>query len=138
MPSEVHPIQPEGLAQPAGAYSHACRVEANKFLFVAGQVALDADGNVVGDGDFKEQAKQVYANIRQALAAEGLEMRHIAKFTTYLVRGKDIPAFYEVREELYPELFPGGKYPANTLLVIGRLVREEFLIEIEAVAAYAD
>jgi enamine deaminase RidA (YjgF/YER057c/UK114 family) len=138
MPSEVRPIQPAGLAQPIGAYSNASRVEASRFLFVAGQVALDVDGNMVGQGDFKQQAKQVFANIRQALSSEGLEMRHIAKFTTYLVRAEDIPAFYQVREEMFPELFPGGNYPPNTLLVIDRLVREDFLIEIEAIAAYAE
>ena len=56
------------------------------------------------------------------------------KFTTYLVSAELISQFYEVREELFPELYPSGKYPPNTLLVIDRLVKPEFLLEIEAIA----
>ena len=138
MPAEVRMIQPDGLAKPIGHYSNAARVEGNRFLFIAGQVALDADGNLVGRDGFKAQTKQAFANIQQALTSEGLQMRHIAKFTTYLVNDKDIELFYEVRDEIFPELFPSGDYPANTLLVIKRLVREEFLVEIEAIAAYTE
>ena len=138
MASEVRTIQPEGLAKPFSAYSNASRVKASRFLFIAGQVALDVDGNLVGQGDIKEQARQIFANIKLILTSEGLEMSSIAKFTTYIARKEDIKPFYEVRDEIFPELFPSGDYPPNTLLVVAQLVRPEFLLEIEAVAAYSD
>ncbi len=57
----------------------------------------------------------------------------VVKFTTYLVHSQDIPAFMRLRAALFPKLFKGTDYPPNTLLVIDRLVKEEFVIEIEAV-----
>lgn len=134
MTRAIEPFQPAGVAEPLGHYSNASRAQGERFLFVAGQVGVKADGSLAGD-DLHSQAVQVFENIRTILAGEGLDMSPIAKFTTYLIDPDDIGAFYEVREELFPELFPEGAYPPNTLLVISRLVRPEFRIEIEAIAA---
>ncbi len=65
----------------------------------------------------------------------GGDYSSIAKLTTYLVHSQDIAKFMKCRETLFPTIFPGGKYPPNTLLIIDRLVKEEFLIEVEAMAA---
>ena len=137
MAQGVEMLQPAGLAAPIGSYSHAARVAAGQFLFVAGQVALDEHGNLVGENDFAAQARQVFRNVERALRAVGQDFSSVVKFTTFLVFSNDIPAFYAVRKELFPELFPHGGYPPNTLLVVDRLVRSEFLVEIEAIAAWA-
>ena len=126
-------VQPDGLSQPVGLYSQVCRVECQEYAFVAGQVAVASDGNLVGEGDFSAQMRQVFRNLVVSAEAVGASMRNVVKMTTYLVRAQDIEKFYGVREELFREYFPSSSYPPNTLLVIDRLVREEFLIEVEAV-----
>lgn len=128
---------PPGLSAPIGLYSHTARLERgeHELVFVAGQLSVDAQGSSVGEGDFPAQMRQVFANVGAALAAEGLGFVDIAQMTTYL-RGEDlIEEFYRVREGLFQELYPRGSYPPNTLLVIGRLVRPEFLIEVQCIAA---
>jgi enamine deaminase RidA (YjgF/YER057c/UK114 family) len=110
------------------------RVEAGALYFIAGQVAVAQDGSVVGKGDFDRQCRQVFDNLGAILRGLGLGFEDVAKLTTYLVHPQDIERFMRVRGELYPTLFPGKLYPPNTLLIVDRLVKEEFLIEIEVVA----
>lgn len=126
-------LQPVGLGQPVGMYSHVSR--AGGWLFIAGQIAVDVDSNIVGPDDFEAQMRQVFRNLESALSAGGTGFRGVVKFTTYLTRAEDIEDFYRVREELFAELFPRGGYPPNTLVVVERLVFDECLIEVEAVAA---
>lgn len=126
-------LQPEGLGRPVGMYSHVSR--AGDLLFIAGQLAVDVDGNIVGPGDFEAQMRQVFRNLEAALSGGGTSFDGVAKFTTYLTRAADIEDFYRVRSELFSELFPEGGYPPNTLLVVDRLVFPECVIEVEAVAA---
>lgn len=128
---------PSDLAKPLGAYSHISRARASELVFVAGQVAVDKAGKLVGKGDFAAQMRQVFDNLACALASEGLGFANVAKFTTYLVHSQDIEAFMAVREELFARIYPAGKYPPNTLLMVDRLVGEQFLIEVEAIAVAA-
>ena len=128
-------LQPDGVGAPLGPYSHLSRV--GDLAFVAGQVGLDADGELVGS-DLAAQARQAFANIRAIVESQGGNLRSVLKFTTYLVGAENIEPFYAVRAEVFPELYPEGEYPPNTLLVIDRLVRPEFLVEIEAVAHLGD
>ncbi|HZA22793.1 MAG TPA: RidA family protein [Dehalococcoidia bacterium] len=121
--------------QPIGAYSQAVWVNAGELLFIAGQVALDSSGNLVGQGDVAAQTRQVFHNIGQILDRAGATFHNVAEFTTYLVGRDSIQPFLSARTELFPTLFPGGDYPPNTLLIIDSLVREESLVEIKAVAA---
>jgi enamine deaminase RidA (YjgF/YER057c/UK114 family) len=79
--------------------------------------------------------RQVFHNLEHVLASVGATFEQVVQFTTYLVHSQDIETFMAVRRELFAQLYPKGDYPPNTLLVIDRLVREEFLIEVEAVAA---
>jgi enamine deaminase RidA (YjgF/YER057c/UK114 family) len=129
----VRYLNPEGAVPAQGLYSHAARVEAGTLYFIAGQVAVGADGAVVGKGDFERQCRQVFDNLGTVLHGIGVGFAGVAKFTTYLVRPQDIETFMRVRAELFPTLFPDKIYPPNTLLIVDRLVKEEFLIEIEAV-----
>jgi enamine deaminase RidA (YjgF/YER057c/UK114 family) len=77
----------------------------------------------------------VFANLGAALASQGASFANVVEFTTYLVHAQDIPKFMQYREREFPRMFARGTYPPNTLLIIDRLVREEFLIEVSAVAA---
>ncbi len=121
--------------QPLGAYSQGVRVKSGELLFVAGQVALDAAGNLIGGGDVEIQTRQVFHNLSQVLSRSGANLRNVVEFTTYLVGRDSIQPFLNARAALFPSLFPDGDYPPNTLLVVSGLVREEFLVEIKAVAA---
>jgi enamine deaminase RidA (YjgF/YER057c/UK114 family) len=134
MAKPVRYLNPDAAGPPQGLYAHVARVEAGALYFIAGQVAVGADGAVVGKGDFDRQCRQVFDNLGAVLKGLDLAFDDVAKFTTYLVHSQDIERFMRVRAALYPELFTGPLYPPNTLLVVDRLVKEEFLIEIEAVA----
>ena len=135
MTSRIRISNPQGLARPLGSYSHVARVKAGEFLFIAGQVAVNARGELIGADDFEAQARQVFRNLGAALKAAGAGYRNIVQFTTYLVDSRDIPKLRKFRERHYAKFFPDGKYPPNTLLIVDRLVREELLLEISAIAA---
>jgi enamine deaminase RidA (YjgF/YER057c/UK114 family) len=129
----IQMLNPDSLGKPLAAYSNIARVKASEFLFIAGQVGNDKDGKT--PADFESQCAQVFANIGAALASQGAGFANIVSFTTYLAHSQDIPKLAQYRVREFPRLFAGGAYPPNTLLVIDRLVREEFLIEVSAVAA---
>ena len=126
-------LNPDSMGKPIAPYSNIARVKASEFLFIAGQIGADRDGKVAAD--FVGQCAQVFANIGAALASQGAGFANIVEFTTYLVHSQDIAKFAQYRSREYPRLFGGGHYPTNTLLIVDRLVREEFLIEVSAVAA---
>jgi enamine deaminase RidA (YjgF/YER057c/UK114 family) len=131
--ADIKFLNVEALGQPLGQYSHITRVKASEFLFIAGQVGAGAGGKAVGD--FDAQCGQAFANLEAALKSQGASWANIVEFTTYLVHSQDIPQFMQFRLREFPKMFPSGSYPPNTLLMIDRLVKEEFLIEVSAVAA---
>jgi enamine deaminase RidA (YjgF/YER057c/UK114 family) len=136
MPAEITILNPEGLGRPLGQYSQVTRVRnASEWLFIAGQLSTDVAGNVVGVDDFDAQCVQVFENIEAALKSQGAGWSNVVQFTTYLVHSQDIPKFMAFRKREFPKLFPDGKYPPNTLLMIDRLVGEPFLVEVQTVAA---
>ena len=130
--SGVTYLNPPSAPPVQGMYSHVAR--AGELAFIAGQVAIDAKGNPVGVGDLSAQADQVFANLGLILKDLGADFEQVVQFTTYLTSADSIPTFMSARAALFPKLFPGGKYPPNTLLVIDRLVKAEFLLEVEAIA----
>ena len=116
----------EALGKPLGQYSHMTRVKgAAETLYIAGMIAP-------GD-DFDAQCTGVFRQIETALKSAGAGWSNVAQFTTYLVHSQDIPKFMAWRLREFPKLFPDGKYPPNTLLVIDRLVQEPFLIEVQTI-----
>jgi len=131
--AEIRILNPDTLGKPLGQYSNIARVKASEFLFIAGQVGADKDGKA--GGDFDAQCALTFANIGAALASQGASFANIVEFTTYLVHSQDVAKFMAYRSREFPRLFKGGAYPPNTLLMIDRLVREEFLIEVSAIAA---
>ena len=120
--------------QPLGAYSQAIRARAGELVFIAGQVSVDIDGNLVGENDVAAQTRQVFDNLGRILAGVGASFGHVLEFTTYVVGREAIQSYMQTRMEIFPEIFPNKDYPPNTLLVVSGLVREEFLLEIKAVA----
>ena len=130
---DIKILNPDSLGKPLGQYSQITRVKASEFLFIAGQVGAAKDGTIAVD--FDAQCVQTFASIDAALRSQGAGFGNIVEFTTYLVHSQDLPKFMQYRMREFPRLFAGGAYPPNTLLVIDRLVREEFLIEVSAVAA---
>jgi enamine deaminase RidA (YjgF/YER057c/UK114 family) len=125
----------EALGKPLGQYSHMTRVKASEFLFIAGMLAADKAGSVVGKDDFDVQCAQVFRNIAAALASAGAGWGNVVEFTTYLVHSQDIARFMAFRLREFPKMFPNGVYPPNTLLIVDRLVQEPYLIEVQTVAA---
>jgi enamine deaminase RidA (YjgF/YER057c/UK114 family) len=132
---EVKIVNPDVLGAPLGQYSQIARVKASEFLFIAGQLATDKDGSLVGGEDFEAQCGQVFANIEAALKSQGASWTNVVEFTTYLVHSQDIPKFMKYRRREFPKMFPNGAYPPNTLLMIDRLVQEPFLVEVQTRAA---
>lgn len=127
--AEIRIVNPESLGKPLGQYSQITRVKASEYLFIAGQVAAD------GADDFDAQCVQVFANIRAALESCGAGWGNVVQFTTYLVHSQDIPKFMQYRLREFPSMFANGAYPPNTLLMVDRLVKEAFLVEVQTVAA---
>ena len=123
------------LGQPAGQYSHVARVRnASERLYIAGMVANDAAGKLVGEDDFDAQAAQVFRNIETALHSAGASWSNVVQFTTYLTRAGDVKKWRAFRSREFTRWFADGKYPPNTLLVINRLAAETYLIEVQTIA----
>jgi enamine deaminase RidA (YjgF/YER057c/UK114 family) len=99
-------------------------------VYIAGQVAFDSSGKVVGEGDFTAQAEQVFRNLQRALESVGGSMADLVKTTTFVTDIKHVPALREVRTRYLARNQP----PANTLVAVSSLARAELLIEIEGVA----
>ena len=135
MTGKIDYINPPGAGPAQGLYSHVARVPAGTLLFIAGQLAVGREGEIVGKRDFERQFQQVFENLGTVLAGMGIGWGDVAKFTTYLVHSQDIETFMRARAALFPKLFPDGRHPPNTLLVVDRLVKEEFLLEVQTIAA---
>ena len=125
--AEIRIYNPETLGAPLGQYSHVTRVKAAETLYIAGMLAP-------GD-DFDAQCSGVFRSIEAALGSAGAGWGNVAQFTTYLVHSQDIPKFMAWRLREFPKMFPDGKYPPNTLLIVDRLVQEQFLVEVQTIAA---
>ncbi len=109
-------------------YSHAAK--AGGLVFVAGQVAQDADGRLVGRGDIEAQAQQVFENLKAVLASAGSSLDQVVKLTTYTTSLAYRQKIAEVRAQHFQAYFP-----PNTFVVVASLAAPEYLLEIEAVAA---
>lgn len=134
MSKAVTYLNPPSSTPPAGMYSHVALMAPGELAFIAGQVAVDRSGASVGVGDMTAQVAQVFANIGDILKDLGADFEAVVQLTTYLTGADNISTFMSARTALFPKLFPGGKYPPNTLLVIDRLVKPEFLVEVAVIA----
>jgi enamine deaminase RidA (YjgF/YER057c/UK114 family) len=126
-------LNPATLMAPFG-YSHVSKVSKGTLVYIAGQVSADVSGKLVGEGNFEAQVEQVFKNLKLALEAAGASMADIVKMNTYLVAEvsqDDIPKLRAIRDRYLNT----GKPPASTLVVVSRLARPGWLVEIEVVAA---
>jgi reactive intermediate/imine deaminase len=123
---------PDTVAAPMGTYSQAVRVETGDavWIHVSGQIAIDAEGNVVGPGDMGAQTRQVFENLKAILEANGATFADVVKIGTYLTTLDDLAGMREVRSE-----YLTAEPPASTAVQVVALVVPEALIEIDLVAA---
>ena len=130
----VHPVNPPGLAKPAG-YSHGIEVQGGKTIYLAGQVAFDKEGKVVGAGDLVAQFRQICQNLRAVLLARAGKLNDIVKLTIFVLDKSAYKARAKEIGAVYREFF-GRHYPAMTLLEVKGLYDDDqgCLMEIEAVA----
>jgi enamine deaminase RidA (YjgF/YER057c/UK114 family) len=125
-------LNPRGMTA-SPYYSHTVTAEgAGKLVYVSGQVSWDANGNVVGKGDMRAQAEQVFKNVEAALKAAGAGWGDVIKMNGYMVgmHGERVDAYREVRQRFLKK----GALPASTLVGVERLVDPELLLEVEVVA----
>ncbi|GHG87514.1 RidA family protein [Streptomyces lanatus] len=119
---------PDGVA-PAAQYSHVV-LGTGRFVAVSGQLALDEDGEVVGEGDAAAQARQVFENLRRCLAAAGATFDDVVKLTYFVTDTAHMPAIRAARAEHIPD----DRLPAASAVWVAGLVRPECLMEVEAYA----
>lgn len=124
-------IQPEGLRRPP-TYTPVVRATGGSTVYISGQVSVDVDGNIVGASDFAAQCRQVFSNLRAALAAVGADFSHVVKMNTYIVDFH--PGLREDLRVVRTEAMGTDAPPASTLIGVQALAEPEYLIEIEAIA----
>jgi enamine deaminase RidA (YjgF/YER057c/UK114 family) len=132
LPVTANFINPETMHHPAG-YTHVVEVTAGRPVYIAGQIALDPMGTLVGPGDIGAQTRQVFDNLQAALQAVGAGFEQLVKLTYYLVDATQLPVVREVRDQYLNPQQP----PASTAVEVRRLARDDLLIEVEAVAVLA-
>jgi enamine deaminase RidA (YjgF/YER057c/UK114 family) len=125
----IHLLNPPTLPPPPG-YSQLAVATGGELIVIAGQVALDATGAVVGAGDFAAQATQVFRNLIAALEAADARPVNLIKLTIFVTDMSQLAAYRTIRDRF---LDP-AHLPASTLVQVAQLFRPEFLIEIEALA----
>jgi len=130
---KIH-LNPNVVSDPGGLYSQLVKVDVGDatFLYLAGQVGEDKEGNVVGEGDLAAQAEQIYKNIAAILATEGAGLSDIVRATTYITDMSKRAAVSEIRKRLFPV-----NPPATALVGVSTLAGDEWLIEVEVTAVVA-
>ena len=121
MPEELHPLE-------RWPYSHGVKV--GNMLFIAGQVALDQDLQIVGENDAEAQSRQIWRNITAVVEAAGSKVTDVVRITLFVVDFKHMPTFHKVRKEIFPD----GQYPAATGVQVVKLGLPGLLLETEATA----
>jgi enamine deaminase RidA (YjgF/YER057c/UK114 family) len=135
MPGSPNAIlfNPETMFIPTAGYSQVAEIRSGKLVYIAGQVPFDKSGTLVGQEDFLAQAEQVFRNLKSAVEAAEGRLSDIVKLNYFCVEAVDpslIPQILKVRDQFVDVKNP----PVSTFVVVKRLVRPEWLIEIEAVA----
>lgn len=126
-------FNPKNMAKPTAGYSQVAEVQDGKIVYIAGQVALDRAGNLVGRDDFRAQAQQIFENLKAAVEAAGGDFHDVIKLNYYCAESVD-PALFPAVREIRDMYVNTANPPVSTFVVVKRLVRPEWLMEIEAVA----
>jgi 2-iminobutanoate/2-iminopropanoate deaminase len=131
MPFDVERSNPEGLSKlRVSLYNHCVRVSGTgTTLYIAGQLARDAEGRTVGPGDIRAQTEQVIQNLRAILRAQGGDLGNLVKLTIYTTDMRHFEAIAEVRRRHFT-----GDLPASTMVEVSKLTQPDLMIEIEGIA----
>jgi reactive intermediate/imine deaminase len=124
----IERMNPAGLSTPTG-YSHVVSVRGGRTIYIAGQVAFDAQGQLVGKGDLAAQTRQVFANLDTALKAAGATFANVVKTNYYIRDASQVAVVRDIRSKYFT-----SELPASTLVEVPRLAQPDFLIEIEVIA----
>ncbi|KEO81194.1 RidA family protein [Tumebacillus flagellatus] len=122
-------INPETMP-PTFGYTHVVEVRNARTIYVSGQVALNQEGELVGAGDLAAQTKQVFENIQSALEAADVQFHDVVKLTFFMTDIAQMPVVREIRDQYINTANP----PASSAVEIRKLIRDDLLIEIEAIA----
>jgi enamine deaminase RidA (YjgF/YER057c/UK114 family) len=125
-------VNPDTMHRPTG-YTQVVEVTTGRPVYISGQVAFDPTGTLAGPGDIRAQARQVFENLAAALQSVGASFEQVVKLNFYLVDATQLPAVREVRDQYVNTARP----PASTAVEVRRLVLDDLLIEVEAVAIIA-
>ena len=129
MSPEIIRKNPDLLHKPNG-YTHVIEATGNKTLYISGQVALDKNGNLIGENDLGLQTKQVFENIKNILVSYEASFDNVVKLTYFLVDMTQIQQVRNVRDSF----ISSTNLPASTAVEVKSLFRKDILIEIEAIA----
>ena len=130
-------LNPKSASKP-GMYSHVAIAEGGRIAFVAGQTSTDMAGNPVSGADFTGQIPVVFGHLMNIFKELGCDQTDVLQYTTYLVGTDKREAWQKGRMELFKTLYPDGKYPPNTLLIVSGLAKPEYLLEISAIVRLRD
>jgi reactive intermediate/imine deaminase len=125
----IRRLNPATLFTPSG-YTHVVEVTGGRTLYISGQVSMDSTGTLVGAGDLRAQAEQVFENLRRALAAGGATFADVVKVNYYVTDATQIAVVRDVRSRY----ISATHTPASTFVQVSRLARPDWMIEIEAIA----
>jgi enamine deaminase RidA (YjgF/YER057c/UK114 family) len=129
--ASIEHLNPGGLHKNP-AYSQAVAVAGPvKTVYVGGQNAVDAEGNLVGRGDLKAQSVRALRNVEAAVIEAGGRLDHVVKWNVFIVQGQPIPPGFEAFREVWPA---GAEPPVVTVAMVGGLGNPDYLVEIEAIA----
>jgi enamine deaminase RidA (YjgF/YER057c/UK114 family) len=126
-------FNPDTMPKPVATYSQMAEVNDGKIVFISGQVAVDKAGNLVGKDDFRAQVTQVFENLNGAAQGAGGDFHNVVKLNFYVAESVDasqVPALREIRDKYIDVEHP----PTSTFVVVKRLARPEWMLEVEAVA----
>lgn len=130
--SVIQRMNPPGLSTPTG-YSHVVSARGGRTIYISGQVAFDAKGQLVGRGDLTAQTRQVFANLDTALKAAGATFNDVVKVNYYMLDAAQVQVIRDIRSQYFTK-----ELPASTLVQVPRLANPDFLLEIEVIAVVAE
>jgi enamine deaminase RidA (YjgF/YER057c/UK114 family) len=124
-------LNPDTVAAPLGTYAHSVRIETidGTWIYVSGQIAIDAEGNLVAPNDLPGQSERVFENLKAILGANGASFADVVKLQTFVTTQDGLPEMREIRSR-----YLGGDLPASTAVQVAALVVPEAVIEVDAVA----
>ena len=125
-------INPGAVSKPSN-YTHVVSAQGGRIVFISGQVAIDAAGNIVGPGDLEKQATQVFENLKACLASVGATFADVTKVTTFIVSYRPA-ADRAILGTVRAKYLPAENPPASTLVGVQSLATPDIMIEIEATA----